>query len=260
MRITMIGHCTLLIETADGARLLTDPFFGAWRNPLYGRLAPPSSRRQELLDVDLVLISHNHFDHADAKFLRLLAGDVPVVAPRREQSITRLLGAQHPVGLKTWESCTFGAVKVTAVPAIHAASANGYVIETGDLSVYFAGDTRYGAFLAEIGRRFHPQIALLPLSTYRIPLTMGVKDAARAARDLQAEWVIPIHQGMGPLWRFLLTRNSFSDLQQLLQAAGGLARLVSLREGETWDAASSRVSGRNGLRLAENEPESNGSG
>ena len=62
MRITMIGHSTVLIE-AGGMKILTDPYFGTWGNPAYKRLAPPARKREELRDVDLVLVSHNHWDH-----------------------------------------------------------------------------------------------------------------------------------------------------------------------------------------------------
>ena len=67
----MIGHSTVLIEIA-GLRILTDPFFGEG-NLAYRRLCAPARTREELRDVDLVLLSHHHFDHVDGRFLRLRA-------------------------------------------------------------------------------------------------------------------------------------------------------------------------------------------
>src|SRR5271157_6020805 len=79
MKITMIGHSTVLIEAA-GKRVLTDPYFGLRGNPAYARVRPPARSREELTDVDLVLISHNHWDHTDRKFLRMLPPSAPVFA------------------------------------------------------------------------------------------------------------------------------------------------------------------------------------
>ena len=236
----MIGHCTVLIETSEGLRLLTDPFFDIWSTPFYGRFTPPAKTRQELLNVDVVLISHNHFDHADSRFLHMLPDTTPVVVPRLAVRFTRLLGAQHTIGLRTWGSSAFGATKITAVPAIHLAIANGYVIEADGQVLYFAGDTRYGKFLAEIGQRFHPQAALLPVTTYRIAMTLGEKQTVQAALDLQVEALIPIHQAMGPRSGPLRTQATPESLRQRLQESGCQAQVVILKEGETWEMYGSR--------------------
>lgn len=63
----MIGHSTVLIEAA-GKRILTDPFFSPYGNPAYARVHAPARSREELAGIDMVLISHNHFDHVDPKF------------------------------------------------------------------------------------------------------------------------------------------------------------------------------------------------
>jgi L-ascorbate metabolism protein UlaG (beta-lactamase superfamily) len=76
----MIGHCTVLIETA-GRQIITDPCFGSGGSPIYERLAPPAKTREELRDVDLVLLSHSHWDHSDRRYLRMLSNDTPVVTP-----------------------------------------------------------------------------------------------------------------------------------------------------------------------------------
>ena len=120
MRITMIGHSTILMEVG-GLRVLTDPYFGTWGNPAYKRLAPPSAAREELTDVDLVLISHNHFDHTDRRFLRSLDGSVPVLAPARVRWLTKLKGARNLRGMRTWETKTVKQLRITAVPAVHMA-------------------------------------------------------------------------------------------------------------------------------------------
>ena len=69
--------------------------------------------------------------------------------------MTKLGGAKRTVGLATWEEKRFGAVTITAVPAHHIAITNGYIIQGKDACIYFAGDTYYGDFMAEMGRRFH---------------------------------------------------------------------------------------------------------
>jgi len=76
----MIGHSTVLIEGA-GKRTITDPCFGTWGHLAYRRLAPPALERDQLTDVDLVLLSHNHWDHVDGRYLRSLPTTTPVLAP-----------------------------------------------------------------------------------------------------------------------------------------------------------------------------------
>ena len=67
MRITMIGHSTILLEGAE-TRLITDPYFGTFGHLAYARLRPPAFKREDLRDVDGVLVSHTHWDHTDRKF------------------------------------------------------------------------------------------------------------------------------------------------------------------------------------------------
>jgi L-ascorbate metabolism protein UlaG (beta-lactamase superfamily) len=72
----LIGHSTVLLEM-DGTTILTDPYFGTWGNPAYRRLAPPALPREKLQDVDLVLVSHNHFDHTDRRYFSGWRGMYP---------------------------------------------------------------------------------------------------------------------------------------------------------------------------------------
>jgi len=99
MKITMIGHSTVLIDVA-GKRILTDPYFGLHGNLAYARPRPPARSREELNNVDLILISHNHFDHIDCRFLRTLPHSVPVFAPAASAWMTRLKGGHNVTGLR----------------------------------------------------------------------------------------------------------------------------------------------------------------
>ena len=197
MRITVIGHSTVLIET-DGKKILTDPFFGTWGNPAYARRSRPALKREDLTDVDLVLVSHHHFDHIDRSFFRRLDRAIPICAPRLMTWMTKLSGARNVIGMRQWEKREFGGVQVTAVPAIHWDIALGYVIHCENKNIYFAGDTFYGGFMSEIGCRFSLDAALIPVTTFRIPMTMGEKAAVKAVRALQPKIVIPIHLGLTP--------------------------------------------------------------
>ncbi len=197
MKITMIAHSTVLIET-DGRRVLTDPWFGTWGNPAYVRVMAPARDRAALANVDLVLVSHNHWDHTDRSFFRMLSSDVPVLAPRESAGLTRLKGARNVIGVGKWESRTFSSLRVTAVPAHHLAFARGYVIESGGRVVYFAGDTYAGAFMKRIGEKLRVDAALMPVATWRLPLTMGESGAVEAVHAFSPRIVIPIHLGIRP--------------------------------------------------------------
>jgi L-ascorbate metabolism protein UlaG (beta-lactamase superfamily) len=239
MQVTMIGHSTVLLEM-DGRRILTDPYFGTWGNPAYKRLAPPSMTRDDLRDVDLVLISHNHFDHTDRRYLSALGEDIPVLAPARAKWLTMLRGARNLRGVRAWESQTFSPIEVTVVPALHTAVTVGFVISGEGKRVYFAGDTFYRPFMAEIGRRFQLDLALMPVTTFRIPMTMGEKGAAKAAGDLGASTIIPIHLGLQPRSPLLRTNHSPEGFRRRVGEAGIDADVVILREGERWQAGGDR--------------------
>lgn len=233
MRITMIGHSTVLIES-EGKRIITDPYFGSWGHLAYKRLAPPAKKRDQLKDVDLVLISHNHWDHTDSQYLRLLADDVPVIVPNWVKWQTRLKGAKNVTGIKAWQSQYFGQVTVTAVPAVHLAVTVGFVVQSEGKQVYFAGDTYYGPFMEEIGQRFQLDVALMPVTTYRIPMTMGEKGAVRAVQALKPTIVIPIHLAVAPRSPLLRTDHTPEGFTRRLREARSTAKVVILQEGETW--------------------------
>ncbi|HUT20606.1 MAG TPA: MBL fold metallo-hydrolase [Anaerolineae bacterium] len=233
MQVTMIGHSTVLIETG-GQKILTDPYFGLWGHIAYARLAPPAKTREELRDVEVVLISHNHWDHTDRAFLHALDEDVPVLAPSWAKWMTKLLGAKTLVGMKAWETKRFRTLAVTAVPAWHTAVTIGYVVESGGKRVYFAGDTYYGPFMKEIGQRFQLDLALMPVTTFRTPMTMGEKSAVRAVRDLRPSVVIPIHLGVRPRSPLLRTSHTAGGFARRVSEAGLGTQVVLLKEGESW--------------------------
>jgi L-ascorbate metabolism protein UlaG (beta-lactamase superfamily) len=233
MTITMVGHSTVLIEIA-GTRVLTDPYFGTWGNPAYARREPPAFTREALRDVDLVLLSHNHWDHRDDRFFRLLPRRTPVLVPGRAAWVTRLHGARSAEGLQPWQERRFGELTITAVPARHVATTIGFVIRNRDGGVYFSGDTYYGRWMARIGEQLRPDVALIPVTAYRIPMTMGERGALRAVTDLKPKLVIPIHMGLQPRLPLLRTSGSPGGFARRVREAGLPIRVVVLRPGETW--------------------------
>ncbi len=233
MKISMIGHSTVLIEMG-GMRILTDPYFGLGGNLAYARIKPPACERGEMKDVNLVLVSHNHFDHTDGPFFRQIPSATPVIAPSKTAWVTKLKGSKNLIGMSPWQPRTFGAVEVTAVPAWHSTVTHGYVLRSGGTAVYFTGDTYYADFLERIAREFKPQIVLMPVATFRIPLTMGEKGALKAARTLSPKVIIPIHLGIRPRAPFLRTSQSAGRFIEKLRNEGNPAAVAYLHEGESW--------------------------
>jgi L-ascorbate metabolism protein UlaG (beta-lactamase superfamily) len=224
MSVTFVGHATAMLTTA-GARILTDPLL---ENSFYGlrRAKAAGIADDDLDDVDIVLITHAHRDHLSRTSLRRIARKALLVVPPHCTELVRGLGFEV-VELDPGQSCARGDVAVTAVPVRHSGArgavdyarrgACGYVVrrqaatpESGLghtsaslVTAYVAGDTGYFSGFAEIGRRFRPDVALLPISGYE-PTSfreehLSPLDAVYAFDDLGARLLVPTSYGSFPL-------------------------------------------------------------
>ncbi len=216
LRVTLINHSTLLLQQS-GSHILTDPIWSERASPLTSigprRRRKPGVRWEDLPRIDIVLLSHNHYDHLDLATLRRLAdrGQSQFIVPA---GVARLLRSQGigPVHELDWgESLPLARAIIHSVPALHSSARGifdrnrtlwcGYVIEAEDRIVYFAGDTAFGGHFASIRERFGaPRLALLPIGAYdprwfMSPVHMSPEDAVRAHRILGAGTSIAIHHG-----------------------------------------------------------------
>jgi L-ascorbate metabolism protein UlaG (beta-lactamase superfamily) len=208
--LTFVGHATVMLTTAR-TRLFTDPLF---ERSFYGlrRAKEAGVHDADIDDVDLVLVSHAHRDHLSPPSLRRILKDVPIVVPQRCGPLVARLGFLAIDELAPGASVTRGDVEITAVPVRHSGAgglggshrgACGYVLRAQGTCFYFAGDTGYFSGFAEIGRRFHPDVAILPIGGYE-PASfrdehLSPLDAMHAFDDLGARVLVPICHGSFPL-------------------------------------------------------------
>jgi len=208
--LTFVGHATVMLTTAR-TRLFTDPLF---ERAFYGlrRAREAGVHAADVDDVDLVLVSHAHRDHLSPPSLRRILKDVPIVVPPRCGPLVARLGFLAIDELAPGATVTHGDVEITAVPVRHSGAgglggghrgACGYVLRAQGTCFYFAGDTGYFSGFAEIGRRFHPDVAILPIGGYE-PASfrdehLSPLDAVHAFDDLGARVLVPICHGSFPL-------------------------------------------------------------
>jgi L-ascorbate metabolism protein UlaG (beta-lactamase superfamily) len=199
--VDWLGHATVLIEM-DGTRVLTDPLLRKWVGPLV-RVVPPA-QADPLRDVDAVLLSHLHGDHAHPASLRQVTRQAPLVAPRGAAEWLRRQRIANVRELAVGDQMEVGALSVEAVTATHEAQRRplgpsadplGFVVR-GSRSVYFAGDT--DIFDGMEALRGTIDVALLPVWGWGPTLGPGHLDpagAARAAALIEPRVAIPIHWG-----------------------------------------------------------------
>ena len=209
-RVTYVGHATVSIEVG-GVRLLTDPVLRRRLGPLVRHGLAPSALAAR--DVDAVLISHLHHDHADLGSLRRLGRETRMLAPPGSREFFEHHGFRAVAELAPGESIQVGAVEVTAVEARHDggnrrfardAQAIGFLVR-GRRSVYFAGDT--DLFDGMAGLEPARDAALLPIWGWGPSIGAGHLDpeaASRAAALLAPRLAVPIH--WGTLYPFGLAR------------------------------------------------------
>jgi L-ascorbate metabolism protein UlaG (beta-lactamase superfamily) len=204
--ITWIGHASFLIQT-HGLNVLIDPNWAKWLKVIK-RIKHPGIHLHDLPQIDLVLVTHAHFDHLDRRTLREVADEQPIVVPFEVGNLVHDLGFHSVHELQYWESYQHGPLKISLTPAHHWGARmlhdshrgfGGFVIEVGGRTIFHCGDTAYFDGFKEIGERYDIDVALLPIGAYDPPsgreVHMNPEEAVQAFLELKAKRLVPMHYG-----------------------------------------------------------------
>ena len=257
IRITFVNHATFLIQTS-GLNILTDPVWSDRVGP-GGKLGPhrrrpPGIRFQDLPPIDIVLLSHNHYDHLDLQTLqRLIPLHKPAIyCPLGIAAFLEAEGFPGAVDMDWWSETGLQAGLVLAcVPAQHFSGRGsfdrdgslwcGFVIRRESGNIYFAGDSGYGPFFRDIGLRYAPiRVAMIPIGAYLPrwflnPIHTSPEEALLIHRDVGARRSIGMHYGTFPLADDGMDRP-VEDLNRSRQEMGmDSESFVLLEEGKARD-------------------------
>ena len=248
LAVLWVGHATVLVQIGDRF-VLTDPVFTDTVGQVSKRLVEPGIDAENLPPLDVVLVSHMHFDHQSL-------GSLERIEPKVRDLIVPQRGLVYVPGFsfRTWELATFESwerdgLRVTAVPVRHngfrygidgdwmTTSYTGYVVEYAGRSVYFGGDTATTRGFRATAERFPSlDLAILPIAPihpreFMCRAHIDPEQAVQAFRELGARYLVPMH--------FDTFVNSFDEvgeapreLTRVARASGVADRLVLLRIGE----------------------------
>jgi L-ascorbate metabolism protein UlaG (beta-lactamase superfamily) len=271
LSVTMIGHASVLIQTS-GLNILVDPIWSkraspvSWAGPK--RVARPGVLFEELPPIDVVLVTHNHYDHMDVGTLsRLQAAHRPrIVTALGNDAVIRRAALGSDLVALDWDGAYELApgMNVTAVPAHHWSARGrgdrrmalwcGFVIRTPEHLIYNVGDTGYGdgAIFREVRARFGaPDVAIIPIGAYEPRWFMADQhidpgEAVRIMLDCGAEQALGVHWGT-----FQLTNEARDEPKRALDTAMRqrgieLDRFVAMEPGASWSRDAGGASARDG--------------
>jgi L-ascorbate metabolism protein UlaG (beta-lactamase superfamily) len=204
--LTWIGHASFLISWR-GLNILVDPIWSLWLK-IVKRIRRPGIRIDHLPAIDLVLVTHAHFDHLDRRTLRRVASAQPIVVPQGVGNLVHDLGFDRVHELREWDDLDIGNVTITLTPCHHWGARvlhdrhrgfGGFHLRLGQRTVFHCGDSAYFAGFREIGARLPVEIALLPIGAYEAPsrreVHMNPEEAVQAFQELRAKYMVPMHYG-----------------------------------------------------------------
>lgn len=215
-RVTFINHATVLVDTAK-LSIVVDPIWSDRPSPISfigpKRVHQPGVSLDTLPHVDVVLLSHNHYDHLDLPTLQKLKqySNPEIITGLGNKAFLEKHGFKRVTELDWWESTTVRGQKITFVPAVHWSKRSlfdtnkslwgGFIVGVPSGNIYIAGDTANGPHFQTIAERFQPiLLAVLPIGAYEPRWFMqnshiNPEEAVRAHITLNAHTSLAVHWG-----------------------------------------------------------------
>lgn len=256
IQVTFVNHATVLIQT-EGLNILTDPIWSKRASPFSfigpKRYMPVGVLFDDLPKIDIILLSHNHYDHMDIDTLKKISN-------RDEQIIYTHLGVSDylkkrdingSIDMDWWDKIDYSQeIEIHSVPAQHFSARaisdrnrtlwGGFVVRTQNGDIYFAGDTGYGPFVDQIKENYPEgfRFAMIPIGAYEPRSFMkemhtSPEDAIMMHKKLGVETSMGIHHGT-----FNLSLESQFDpsqkIKSLLQEEGNeMVNFFPILNGDT---------------------------
>jgi len=221
IQYTFINHSTFLIQV-DGLNILTDPIWSYRCSPFQfagpHRWRPPGIKFENLPEIHVVLLTHNHYDHMDANTLKRVwkKWNPTAVVPLGLTHQVKKYGAKKIKELDWWESTKIEETIISATPANHFSSRGlfdrdktlwcGFHLRTATgSSIYYAGDTGYSPVFKEIGQRVGPMdLSFIPIGAYlpewfMSPIHISPPQAVQVHQDVNSKKSVAMHFGTFPL-------------------------------------------------------------
>ncbi len=252
--VTFVNHSTFLVQF-QGLNILTDPIWSKRASPFPfagpRRMRPPGLRFEDLPPIDIILLTHNHYDHLDIKAMKKLWDEFhpAIYCTLGVSPFLRKHGIERATEMDWWDESKFNTdLKILCTPAQHFSGRgmydrdrtlwSGFALMTGNGSIYYSGDTGYGDFFTEIKDKIGPvRIAFIPIGAYKPawfmgPIHTGPAEAIRIHNEMESPVSIAMHFGTFPL-----ADDSEDDpqmeLERLLkEGALSQGRFLVLEEGK----------------------------
>jgi N-acyl-phosphatidylethanolamine-hydrolysing phospholipase D len=252
--ITWLGHACVLIKL-NNIRILCDPLLTQkiYPIPFYTNrnMIPPVINLSDLPKIDILLITHNHFDHLNLPTIKLMSNkeSTSVVVPLGLGRYFEKLGYKKIIELNWWQEVNLAQINIRAIPAIHTSRRNlldkdttlwsSYLIDSSYKKIYLSCDSAYGQFYEDLGGKINNiDLAVLSIGaygpqSYNKSLHATPEDALKIALHMQAKNILGIHWGT-----LKITEEPICEPAERFQIAGIEAgyrkeNILLLKIGET---------------------------
>lgn len=255
-----INHASILIQL-EGKNILTDPIYSertspfSWVGPR--RVRKPGIKFEDLPPIDIVIISHNHYDHLDLPTLKRLKKEFnpTFYVGLKGAELLNQEGIKSVVEMDWWQRLSLGSLDLTFVPAQHWSARGvfdrfetlwgGFYLSSDNFKIYFAGDTGFGRFFEKIKDTLgKPDLSFLPIGAYEPRwfmknAHMNPEEAVRAHHILESKNSVGIH-----LETFQLTNEAFEtpriDLEKAWKSSPQIGSFIAPEFGKEYTLRSGR--------------------